>query len=814
MSERPLFVGIDLGTTNSAVAVFDGQAVQLVRNAQGGNLTPSVVRIDGRGGVTVGARARRFLESDPNHTRAEFKRLMGTGTALEFGASGQRKRPEELAAEVLKSLLADVREQTGVAPQCAVISVPALFEVPQSAATSEAARLAGLTRVELIQEPIASALAAGWRADEGPGKWLVYDLGGGTFDASLLETSEGFLRVVGHEGDNFLGGRDLDWAIVEWAIGQVQAQQGVKLSRADSSQAGAMRKLKVAAEEAKIELGRAAETSLTLPSVVEGVDVDLVLDRATLESLAAPLVERSIAVCRRLLERCGVRDGELRRIVLVGGPTAMAFLRQRVSEELGAPVSEGLDPMTLVAQGAALFAATAGLDGRPPRAEAQAAHKLLLHYPPMTSDICPHVIGRLLERGPGSALARLRLVREDGWRSEEVSLDEDGTFVATVELQPRQASVFRLEARAANGESVTVTPASVTIVQGLTITDPPLSRSIGVALANDSVRVYFERGTPLPARRTFVHTTVEGVARGSSACILKIPVVQGEMPRAHLCRLVGTLEIQGGDLPASLPVGASVEVTLEVDRGGKLSARAMIPALGQVFEQVAHLLVPEASTEALAATRTSCAERLAALRAEGFRRGDAPLLKKIHRAERDLEQAGRDVQAALGGDTDAAQKARRVLLDVEAVLDELDLDKGWPEVDERARRSVASASHWVSLYGTEIEQKYLKEAIEGVEKARTAREPTELARQLKVVRDLQNAAYYRDPEAWPGELSYLASRLDSATDLPRAQALLGEGQRALEKRDIAGVRGAVEKLWKLMPVDAQDRRQGYESGVV
>src|SRR4051812_13976777 len=231
MSHRPLYFGIDLGTTNSAAAVFDGERVELVRSAAGATLTPSVVRIDGRGNVTVGTRARRFLENDPESTRAEFKRLMGTAQSLAFAAAKTSKKPEELAAEVLKSLRADARDQLGFAPERAVISVPALFELPQSGATSEAARLAGFERVDLIQEPVASALAAGWTTEESSGSWLVYDLGGGTFDASLLETRDGLLRVVGHDGDNFLGGRDIDQAIVDWAIGELAREQRVAIER-------------------------------------------------------------------------------------------------------------------------------------------------------------------------------------------------------------------------------------------------------------------------------------------------------------------------------------------------------------------------------------------------------------------------------------------------------------------------------------------------------------------------------------------------------------------------------------------------------
>ena len=243
---RPLYLGIDLGTTNSAAAAFDGENLVLVRAAQGGTLTPSVVRIDARGAVTVGGRARRFLDTDPENTRTEFKRLMGTAENLRFPAANLSRKPEELSAEVLRAIRGDVREQLGVMPERAVVSVPALFEIPQSGATAEAARLAGFEKIELLQEPVASALAAGWKAGD-DGAWLVYDLGGGTFDASLLETREGLLRVVGHDGDNFLGGRDFDWAIVDWAIGQLP---GTPLSRSDPAHAGRIRKLKLAAEEA------------------------------------------------------------------------------------------------------------------------------------------------------------------------------------------------------------------------------------------------------------------------------------------------------------------------------------------------------------------------------------------------------------------------------------------------------------------------------------------------------------------------------------------------------------------------------------
>ena len=369
MKVRPLYVGIDLGTTNSTVAVFDGQELTIVRNGQGSILTPSVVRIDGRGNVLVGSRARRFLDSDPANTRGEFKRLMGTAHQLEFPASAVVRRPQELSAEVLKSLRRDVADQLGVLPERAVVSVPALFELHQTAAVSEAARLAGFERIELIQEPVASAIAAGWTQQGSNGPWLVYDLGGGTFDVSLLDTQEGLLRVVGHDGDNFLGGRDFDRVLVDLVLAKLSAD-GVVIDRANRQHDQALRRLRFAAEEAKIELTRASEAPIILAGLDLGdhrLDVDMMVTRSEYESLVAPLIDRSLEVSTRLLAEHGIGQGVLERVVLVGGPTVTPSLRERVRAVLSVGFGEGLDPMTLVAQGAAcLPARSASMAGPSP----------------------------------------------------------------------------------------------------------------------------------------------------------------------------------------------------------------------------------------------------------------------------------------------------------------------------------------------------------------------------------------------------------------------------------------------------------------
>ncbi len=810
MAESPLYVGIDLGTTNSAAAVFDGERVSVVRNAQGATVTPSVVRVDKQGRITVGTRARRFLEQDPANTAAEFKRLMGTGKGIEFPAAGKQLTPEALSAEVLKALRQDIHDQLGVAVERAVISVPALFELPQSAATSEAARLAGFARVELLQEPIASALAAGWRADDdGGGAWLVFDLGGGTFDASLLETRDGLLRVVGHDGDNFLGGRDFDWVITE----HLAAQLAVVPTRSNPEHTSALRALRLAAEDAKIELSRGGRAQVTLapPLVIDGqdVDVDLELSRATVERLCAPLVDRALEVCERLLRANGLT--KLAKVVLVGGPTVMPMVRQRVAAKLEAAIAEGHDPMTLVAQGAALYAATASLDGRAAPQAAHAGRQVWLQYPAVSSDLTPHVVGKFIGEG---APTKIKFVRNDGaWTSPEAAVAADGTFITSVTLLPRRACTFELVATSPSGERIPVTPPAITIVQGLTIGDPPLSRTLGVALANGHVQVYLERGAPLPARRTFTHHTVETVARGSKESVLRIPIVQGEMDQAHLCRLVGTLDIGGDGVRDTVPTGSAVEVTIELDRGGRLSARALIPAIDQVFEHVAHLLVPDASPESLDSAIGDLRRQLMDLRTDAFRNGLTQVIEKLDHLEARLSEAERDIDAAHGGDADAAQRARRALLDVDGTMADAHLAKKWPELESEARSLAIGATSTVGMHGSEAERALLQEVLAAMEKARGERDAPELERQMRLARRLSSAAFNRTPEAWEWYFDDAASEMSRTTDLPRAQKLVTEGKRAVDQGDTEALRKVVKALWELLPEDSEARKRGFDSGV-
>jgi len=312
-----------------------------------------------------------------------------------------------------------------------------------------------------------------------------------------------------------------------------------------------------------------------------------------------------------------------------------------------------------------------------------------------------------------------------------------------------------------------------------------------------------------------MHQTVETIARttGASPPILKIPIVQGELSRAHLCRLVGSLEIPGSGITATLPAGSQVELTLELDRGGHLSARAFVPALSQVFEHVAHLLVPDAAPEVLTKSITDLRARMVALRGEASRKNAVHTLGKLTFVECAISEAERDVEAAKGGDLDSGQKARRALIDAEGILDECDQEKRWPELDHEARLALSAGAAFVVEYGTKAEQKLLQEATDAVERARKERDAVELERQLRVVRNLTSAAFHRHPDSTKWLFEDAASEVDRATDLVKAQKLVADGRRALDRDDMVALRSIVKDLQKLLPADVRERQRGYESGV-
>jgi molecular chaperone HscC len=348
-----MIVGIDLGTTNSLVAVWRDGRAQLIPNALGDVLTPSCVSLDADGSVLVGAAARERLQSHPDRSAAVFKRYMGSDRRLRLG--NREFRPEELSALVLKSLKADAEAALGEQVTEAIIAVPAYFSDAQRKATRAAGQLAGLKVDRLVNEPTAAALAYGIHLREAESRFLVFDLGGGTFDVSILNLFEGVMEVRASAGDNFLGGEDFARALVDVFFRERSLPEAWRRDE------GFMQRLLAQAEAAKRTLGVRANATMRARAPLGDIEHVLEIDEATLEAATRPLLARLRGPVERALRDAGLRSSQLDSIVLAGGATRMPLVRRLVTTLFGRFPMVELNPDEVVALGVAV---QAGLKAR------------------------------------------------------------------------------------------------------------------------------------------------------------------------------------------------------------------------------------------------------------------------------------------------------------------------------------------------------------------------------------------------------------------------------------------------------------------
>lgn len=346
-------IGIDLGTTNSVVAVMEGGEPTVITNTEGSRLTPSVVGFSKTGERLVGQLAKRQAVSNPEHTISSIKREMGTN--YKVAVDDKSYSPQEISAMILQKLKADAEAYLGTTVSKAVITVPAYFNDSQRQATKDAGKIAGLEVLRIINEPTAAALAYGMDKVEDQ-TVLVFDLGGGTFDVSILELADGVFEVKATSGNNRLGGDDFDEKVMNWMIAEFKRESGIDLS-ADKM---ALQRLREAAEKAKIELSTVMSTNINLPFITADATgpkhLDLTLTRAKFDELTADLVEATMIPTRQALKDAGLEPSEVAKIILVGGSSRIPAVQEAIKKYLGKEPHRGINPDECVAIGAAIQA--------------------------------------------------------------------------------------------------------------------------------------------------------------------------------------------------------------------------------------------------------------------------------------------------------------------------------------------------------------------------------------------------------------------------------------------------------------------------
>ena len=370
-------IGIDLGTTNSCVAVMEGGKPVVIPNAEGMRTTPSVVAFTKNGERLVGEPAKRQAVTNAERTISSIKRHMGTDYKVSI--DGKDYTPQEISAMILQKLKADAESYLGEKVTEAVITVPAYFNDAQRQATKDAGKIAGLKVERIINEPTAAALAYGLE-DESEQKVMVYDLGGGTFDVSIIDIGDGVIEVLSTNGDTHLGGDDYDDRITKWLVDEFKAAEGVDLSQDKM----ALQRLKEAAEKAKKELSSATTTDINLPFITATAEgpkhLDMKLSRAKFEEITSDLTERTAVPVQNSMKDAGLSNADLGKVLLVGGSTRMPVVQEKVKQLTGKEPSKNLNPDECVALGAAV-------QGGKMSGEAGASDVLLLDVTPLTLSI-------------------------------------------------------------------------------------------------------------------------------------------------------------------------------------------------------------------------------------------------------------------------------------------------------------------------------------------------------------------------------------------------------------------------------------------
>ncbi|MDT3438451.1 MULTISPECIES: Hsp70 family protein [unclassified Pseudofrankia] len=817
MARSTVDFGIDLGTTNSAIAMLVGTEAQIIKNAAQRDTTPSAVYVDRHGRIHVGDRARERVEHDVDNTAAEFKLQMGQrGSEKRFRDGQLTMTPESLSAEVLRRLKADAQARTGEDIQAAVITVPAAFDLNQCDATRRAARDAGLAHAPLLQEPTAAALAYGFQRDEDNIYRLVFDFGGGTFDAAVVHVRDGEFDIVNHEGDNFLGGKLIDWAIVEQLlIPPLLAQHPLTgFARGNPRWAAAIARLKRAAEEAKITLSTAAAATVELddpPLCVDdrGQPVEFVHDlrRDEVERLTDPFAARAVNICQKALRDAKLAPRDIDRVLLVGGPTLMPYLRERVSEGLGISVDITQDPMTVVARGAAIFAGTQRLDAAVPAPAVAGAYTVELEYSPIGADPEPQVGG--IVRGPaGASLAGFTIefanaAARPPWRSGKIPLSAAGGFITALSAAPGVRNEFAILLEDSTGRSQQVEPDSLPYTIGTVAPEAALTHSVGIALEGNKVVWLLTKGSRIPGRGSDVLRTTVALSRGQSGGLLRIPVLEGEYDRADRNRHVGDLEILASQVRRDLPVNTEVEVTIEIDASRIVATRAYVPLLDEEFETQLDLRAESAP---------NAGELRGAVRAEQVRRreledaarqaDDAESLARLAELdnERVAEQLEDDLAAYSNGDADAAGTAAKRLLDLQARLDQVERALAWPRATRDAEELLAQAPRVVEEFADRGDRRRYELLVSDLRAAMGSSDVELLRTRTDELRGFLMVLFNKKTGGLDvARFEALKEHRGSMRDQALATRLFEDGERALESGNLDRLRNVVRQLIDLLP---------------
>ena len=824
--------GIDLGTTNSAIARMEaGEALIIKSDDNQMDTTPSCVSFNKKKTMFVGQNAKNAIEGEassafrsrrqsPSNGYLEFKRTMGTDHKYESVYMERSFTSEDLSAEVLKKLRGYIRdEEVG----SVVITVPAMFKQNQIDATQRAAELAGFKYCELLQEPIAASIAYGIKANTNGGHWLVFDFGGGTFDAALMHVDDGIMKVVDTEGDNHLGGKNIDSAIVDQLfIPEISKQCEIDEILDDVASRRLLQDaLKRYAEQAKIALSSKNTWDHFLEDFGsdddgEEMQVDLSISLEQYEKVCGPLFQKSIDICKHLLERNKLSGSDLSSIVLVGGPTFSQTLRRMLKEQISSRIDTTVDPMTAVAKGAALFASTKNIPNDLQKRDTSKA-QLTLKYPETTVETHEN-LGVRIDRNKSTANLpasfSIEVIRADrGWSSGKVEMDGDAEIVEVL-LNDGKANQFDIKLFGPDGSIIPCEPSSITIIHGLKIANPTLPYSIGLEVYNTldgKQGVYafkgLEKNKTLPAKGKGTYKTSKDIRPGNRSDKFTVQFYEfsygHEGSRAILNDLFGGATVTGEQLPAMLPAQSDVELTLSIDASRRASLSIFIPTLDETIELQFESSTQKAEDLVDLMSDVEQAREVAEKLESGEQAPDVSDFKtELNEVERLLNNRGNDV--------DVKVLARQKLQKTFIALDKIESTNMWPELEAKLDAAMEHLLINDQRYGNDKSEQLVSDYQKRLRHAKVEKDYNAGKQLLDELYAFSFALIGQDIGLWMSWIKEYDQDFETTewTDKREARRVLNEAKSMIATNPSKSkVEDAVRTLWSLMPKEKREAAQ-------
>jgi len=577
--------------------------------------------------------------------------------------------------------------------------------------------------------------------------------------------------------------------------------------------------IKRAVEEAKIQLSTSESAFLERCHFRDAdgndVDLELKLTRNEVVSVAEPIIMQSVKICKNVLKQRNLSFSAIEKVILVGGPTKAPYFREILKDQLKINLDFSVDPLTVVARGAAVFAGTQRIEGNLAPKAVAGQYDLNLKYDPVGIEEDPIVRGEVKSvSGVQTEGFTIEFINDKTrWHSGKVTLKGDGRFKVSLFAEKGFQNTFSIELHDSKGNKQVSVPDSLSYTIGLAISDQPVLNPISVALATGGTKVKIKRGESLPAKSKDTLHTAHTVKKGESGSVLNVPVIEGEEELADRNRLLGTLQIRGEKITRDLPAGSEIEVTLIIDKSRMLRAKAYVPMLDEEFETIINFNRLTKSVAELQKEYDNELKRLAELNDQAADADEKSAQEMLAQIESDDTLA--DLLENAKGDPDLANKADKQIVALKVKLDKASDILKWPALIAEANKALENCNQIIEQHGNDDQQEKANELRDQVDELIEQKRSEPLRKKIELINDLYREILFALPGFWLGFYNDLVADKRKMSDQNMAERLINQGKQHIDKGNVQGLRNVVVQLLGLLPQEEQEAVQrAHGSGVV